>query len=245
MTKPNPADRVAYMAGQGDFRAARVRCTNACIEYNSTPENAPTTERAAKWLNIVDPDHTSKIDATQAVAIADAFTTVVVPRPTFPYVKMPFYVDYGLRVYISPTTFINRNCFIMDTPVADIRIGERCQIGPNVSIIGVGHSTKFEERNELETGVAGSWGAKVVIGDGVWIGANSTILPGVTVGSYTTIGAGSVVTKDLPSRCVAVGNPVKILYMIDEDRPPAKYAQTAMTLEEALMINREPESPGA
>lgn len=173
--------------------------------------------------SIVDPCHKSKIDATQAIAIADVFSKMkpvqvqqttgsvttgtthssetqqpgpqssqpqtdlqpskpkaiaagVIPRPTFPYVKIPIYMDYGLRVYISPTTFINRNCFIMDTPVADIRIGERCQIGPNVSIIGVGHSTKYEERNELETGEAGSWGAKVEIGNGVWIGANSTIL---------------------------------------------------------------------
>ncbi|KAF3763340.1 trimeric LpxA-like protein, partial [Cryphonectria parasitica EP155] len=129
----------------------------------------------------------------------------------FPYVKMPIYMDYGLRVRIGPTTFINRNCFIMDTPVADIVIGERCQIGPNVNIIGVGHSVKYEERNELETGVAGSWGAKVQIGDGAWIGAGSTILPGVTIGEYSTIGAGSVVTRDVPARCVAVGNPAKVL----------------------------------
>jgi ribosomal protein L16/L10AE len=53
MTKPNPADRIAYMAGQDDFRAARVRCNDACIEYNSTPEHASTAERAAKWLKYV------------------------------------------------------------------------------------------------------------------------------------------------------------------------------------------------
>lgn len=75
----------------------------------------------------------------------------------------------------------------------------------------------------------------------------SNFSPGVTIGDYTTIGAGSVVTKNLPARCVAVGNPVKILYMIDENRPPAKYAQTAMTLEEALKMNSGPGSgsPGA
>lgn len=53
MTKPNPADRIAYMAGQADFRAARVRCNDACIEYNSTPEHASTAERATKWLKYV------------------------------------------------------------------------------------------------------------------------------------------------------------------------------------------------
>lgn len=85
-------------------------------------------------------------------------------------------MDYGLRLRIGPTTFINRNCFILDTPVADITIGDRCQIGPNVTIIGVGHSVRQGERNELETGKAGSWGAKVTIGDGVWIGAGVTVL---------------------------------------------------------------------
>lgn len=98
------------------------------------------------------------------------------PRPTFPYIKTPVHIDYGLRLKIAPTTFINRNCFIMDTPVADILIGEHCSIGPNVTIIGVGHSVRYEERCEFETGMPGSWGAKVVLGNGVWIGAGTTIL---------------------------------------------------------------------
>lgn len=99
-----------------------------------------------------------------------------IPRPTFPYIKQPVYIDYGLRLHIAPTTFINRNCYIMDTPVADITIGERCMIGPNVSIIGIGHPVRYEDRNEFETGRAGSWGAKVEVCDGVWIGAGVTIL---------------------------------------------------------------------
>lgn len=97
-------------------------------------------------------------------------------RPSVPYVKGPIHVDYGLRLRVAPTTFINRNCFILDTPVADIIIGEDCTLGPNVTIIGVGHPVTFEDRCELKTGKAGSWGAKVEICEGVWIGAGVTIL---------------------------------------------------------------------
>lgn len=85
-------------------------------------------------------------------------------------------MDYGLRVRIAPTAFINRNCFIMDTPVADIVIGERCSLGPHVSIIGVGHPVAYEERCESETGKPGSWGAKVGLREGVWVGACCSIL---------------------------------------------------------------------
>lgn len=85
-------------------------------------------------------------------------------------------MDYGLRVHIAPTTFINRNCMIMDTPVCDITIGERCSIGANVTIIGVGHPVRPEDRLEFLTERPASWGAKVHLGDSVWIGAGCTIL---------------------------------------------------------------------
>lgn len=163
------------------------------------------------------------------------------PRPTIPYVKQPVYMDYGLRVKIAPTTFINRNCTILDTPVADIVIGEQCSLGPGVTIIGVGHPVRFEERSEFITGKPGSWGARVVIGDGVWVGAGVTVLPGVTIGSYSTIGAGSVVTRDVPASCVAMGNPASVRYYVDSDkgREPVVVDGTANTLEDALKVDRE------
>lgn len=163
------------------------------------------------------------------------------PRPTIPYIKQPVYMDYGLRVQIAPTTFINRNCTFLDTPVADIVIGEQCSFGPSVTVISVGHPVKFEERCEPMTGKPGSWGARVFIGDGVWVGAGVTVLPGVTIGSYSTIGAGSVVTKDIPPRCVAMGNPATVRYLIDSDRAgePVVIDESAHTLEDALKVGRE------
>lgn len=138
---------------------------------------------------IVDPKHKNK-DAAGIVTFSDLHklrephddknspkTDIQeISLPSAPYVKTPLHVDYGLRLRIAPTTFINRNCFILDTPVADIIIRDNCSIGPNVTIIGVGHPVIYEERCEFKTGKAGSWGAKVEIQEGVWIGAGVTIL---------------------------------------------------------------------
>ncbi|KAI3393354.1 hypothetical protein diail_4435 [Diaporthe ilicicola] len=260
------ARRIGFMSGNDDFRAARLRCALACQEYNKLTEDASIEDRVTRWMRIVDPNSKTKRDAntTPAVDFSAIFKRTTTkheanessaahtppitpvsgsptPRPTIPYIKQPVYMDYGLRVQIAPTTFINRNCTILDTPVADVVIGEQCSLGPGVTIIGVGHPVKFEERYEPTTGKPGSWGAKVVIGDGVWVGAGVTVLPGVTVGSHSTIGAGSVVTKDIPPRCVAMGNPATVRYFIDSDRAgePVVIDESAHTLEDALKVGRE------
>ena len=93
-------------------------------------------------------------------------------RPVAPFVKGPFRVDYGLRLYVAPTTFINRDCVICDTPVADIRIGEDCMIGPQVGIYGVTHSEVPDE----DTGKRESIGIGVTIADQVWIGGGAKIM---------------------------------------------------------------------
>lgn len=135
------------------------------VDPNNKIERAPPVHFSAQWKK------------ERAPSSMEARAPVPVPtRPTIPYVKTPFHMDYGLRVHIAPTTFINRNCFIMDTPVGDIVIGEHCSIGPNVTIIGVGHPVQAENRLEFATERPGSWGARVTVGDGVWIGAGCTIL---------------------------------------------------------------------
>jgi acetyltransferase-like isoleucine patch superfamily enzyme len=150
-------------------------------------------------------------------------------------------IQRGKKKKKKKTDTQNSKGVILDTPVADVIIGEECSIGPRVTIIGVGHPVRHEERLESITGKPASWGAKVVIGDGVWIGAGALILPGVTIGSCSTIGAGSVVTKDLPPRCVAMGNPASVRYYTDSEkgRESVTMAGTALTLEEALMMDME------
>ena len=100
--------------------------------------------------------------------------------------------------------FANFNWTVLDE--AMVTIGDDCFIGPNVSIYTACHPTDPIERNtRIE------WARPVTIGDNCWIGGSTTILPGVTIGNNVTIGAGSVVVKDIPSDCVAVGNPAKVI----------------------------------
>lgn len=89
-----------------------------------------------------------------------------------PFVKPPFFVDYGLRLRVGGSTFINRGCFIMDTPVADVTIGENCNIGPHCTLVSVGHPIHPEARESQRSSI----GKPITIGNGVWIGANVTIL---------------------------------------------------------------------
>ncbi|KAM0421076.1 hypothetical protein ACHAPT_011147 [Fusarium lateritium] len=125
--------------------------------------------------------------------------------PSAPLIKTPVYLDYGLRVHVAPTAFINRNCIILDTPVADVRIGEHVNIGPNVTILSVGHIPSVDQHGKRLSN-----GSDVSIGDFAWIEAGPTILPGVEIGSHSIIGAGSVATRDVPAYHAVYGNPARV-----------------------------------
>lgn len=121
----------------------------------------------------------------------------------------PFITDYGCYSHIGRDTFINHNAYLMDG--GGITIGHHCFIGPNCGMYTAVHPTLAEERNAgLEKALP------IVIGDNCWIGADVTILPGVTIGSNTIIGAKSVVTKDIPDHVIAVGNPCRVMRPITE-----------------------------
>ena len=123
-------------------------------------------------------------------------------------INPPFYCDYGKHIRVGHRFFANFNLTILDE--AFVTFGDDCFIGPNVSIYTACHSTDPIERNSRK-----EWALPVRIGNNVWIGGSTTILPGVTIGDNVTIGAGSVVVKDIPSGSVAVGNPCKIVKTID------------------------------
>lgn len=121
----------------------------------------------------------------------------------------PFVADYGSYCRIGRDTFINHNAYLMDG--GGITIGQHCFIGPNCGMYTALHPLLAEERNQgFEKALP------IVIGDHCWIGADVTILPGVTIGSNTVIGAKSVVTKDIPSNVIALGNPCRVLRPITE-----------------------------
>ncbi|KAJ5584664.1 maltose/galactoside acetyltransferase [Penicillium hispanicum] len=134
------------------------------------------------------------------------------------FVEPPFRPDYGCNVVIGRDCFINWNVTILDTSL--VIIGDRVQMGPNVGIFTAGHETSILSRRKMV-----EFGHPVKIGDDCWIGGNVVILPGVSIGEGCTIGAGSVVTKDIPPFSVAVGSPCKVRKTIqsaeEEEQDPS------------------------
>ena len=128
------------------------------------------------------------------------------------FLNPPFYCDYGFNIEVGKNFYANYNCTILD--VGKVTIGDNCQLAPNVAIYTAGHPVHPDSRNS-----AYEYGIPVSIGDNCWIGGNSVICPGVKIGNNVIIGAGSVVTKDIPDWAIAAGNPCKVIRMItDEDR---------------------------
>ncbi len=123
-------------------------------------------------------------------------------------IEPPFYCDYGSNIHVGEKVFFNFNCMILD--VCQVTIGDRSLFGPNVQIYAATHPMDAAIRDEgLENG------KPVVIGSDVWVGGGAIICPGVTIGHRVVIGAGSVVTRDIPSDTFAAGNPCKVIKQID------------------------------
>jgi|SRR6185312_10137231 len=119
-------------------------------------------------------------------------------------IRPPFYCDYGAQIRIGARTFVNFNLVALD--VAAITIGDDVQIGPNVQLLTPTHPTEPEARRaKLEAA------RPIAIGDNVWLGGGVIVCPGVRIGDNTVVGAGAVVTRDLPARVVAVGNPARVV----------------------------------
>ena len=126
-------------------------------------------------------------------------------------VRPPFFIDYGFNLTLGDGVFMNFNCVILD--VCPVTIGALTQIGPGVQILAADHPRDPEQRRVmLESG------RPVVVGSNVWIGAGAMILPGVSIGDDAIVGAGSIVTRDVPAGGTVVGNPARKV----ERRPTAR-----------------------
>ena len=135
-------------------------------------------------------------------------------------IDVPFHCDRGKNIFIGNNVFINMNCVFVDN--MPIRIGNGVLIAPSVQIYTATHPVRAEDRLPPDALSAGNTfyitcAAPVTIEDNVWIGGGSIILPGVTIGRGSVIGAGSVVTRDVPADCIAVGNPCRVLRRINEN----------------------------
>ena len=125
-------------------------------------------------------------------------------------IQSGFRCQYGVNVHFEGVAMLNYNCTLFDSAI--IKIGDRTLIGPSCSLVCTNHAIDADER------LRGVFNNKpITLGKRVWLGANVIVCPGVTIGDNSVIGAGSVVTKDIPANVVAAGNPCKIIRPIDKD----------------------------
>jgi maltose O-acetyltransferase len=119
-------------------------------------------------------------------------------------IRPPLHCDYGYQTHVGARTFINFGVVLLD--VATITIGDDVQVGPYVQFLTPTHPVEAEPRRaKLEAA------KPIVVGDNVWLGGGVIVCPGVSIGENTVVGAGAVVTKDLPANVVAVGNPARVI----------------------------------
>lgn len=134
-------------------------------------------------------------------------------------IDTPFHCDHGNNIFLGNDVIIGINCTFVDN--AEIRIGNRVLIASNVQFYTSSHPVLPQERlvanwKEQQTTFFRTYARPIEVKDNVWIGGGSILLPGVTVGENSVVGAGSVVTRSIPANCVAVGNPCKVIRVYEE-----------------------------
>ena len=192
------------------------------IADESVMEEMKRARRLTQKLNTMD---RSDFEGLQAV-VKELFG-----KSDGAFVNPPFYCDYGSNIEVGKNFFANYNCMIID--VGKVIIGDNCQMAPNVAIYTAGHPLHPAARN-----TAYEYGIDVTIGNNVWLGGNTVICPGVHIGDNVVIGAGSVVTKDIPSWSLAVGNPCRVIRKITEADRETGYKGTPADPEAVAHMRR-------
>ena len=124
------------------------------------------------------------------------------------WMQPPFFCDYGSNIHLGERVFFNFNCVILD--VCEVTIGDFTLFGPAVQIYAATHPLNHELRRKQE------FAKPIAIGSDVWVGGGAIICPGVTIGSKSVIGAGSVVTRNIPAGVLAAGNPCRVIRELDD-----------------------------
>ncbi len=169
------------------------------LYHADDPELAADLARAADLM-----ERFNATRATEAQLRADLLGELLGSVAADVQIRPPFYCDYGRYISIGAGSFLNFGVTLLD--VAPITIGRNVQFGPHVQVLTPTHPVEPEPRR------AGWEAAKpIVIGDNVWLGGGAIVLAGVTIGADTVVGAGAVVTRDLPPGVVAVGSPARVI----------------------------------
>lgn len=126
------------------------------------------------------------------------------------WIEPDFRCEFGKNITIGDNVYINFGCIILDC--SEVTIGSHTLLGPNIGLYAANHSTDATERIN-----GGCYGKPIHIGNNVWLGGDVKVLQGVTIGDNTIIGAGSIVTKDIPDNVIAVGNSCKVIRKITEE----------------------------
>ena len=128
-----------------------------------------------------------------------------------PWIEPPFFCDYGTNTSLGDRFYANAGCIFLDS--APVTIGDRALFGPAVQLLAATHPLEAELRAQgLE------YAEPISIGDDVWLGGGAIVLPGVTIGDRAVVGAGSVVTRDVPADVVVAGNPARVIRSLEEAR---------------------------
>ncbi|KAB1070059.1 sugar O-acetyltransferase [Methylobacterium planeticum] len=167
--------------------------------YNADdPELSADNRRISEWLDRYNATNTRTQPERQSL-LEEAFAGVGAGCN----IRPPFHCDYGYNISLGRGVFLNFNCCILD--VVAVSIGDMTQIGPGVQILTADHPRDPVQRRQML-----EFGRPIAIGANVWIGGGALIMPGVTIGDDAIIGAGSVVTRDVPPGGIAVGNPARL-----------------------------------
>jgi acetyltransferase-like isoleucine patch superfamily enzyme len=174
--------------------------------YNSTDEKLSEQRIKAKKLcrqyNNLEPDNYEERKSILKELLGKT-------KENF-WIEPNFWCDYGYNIEIGENFYSNHNLVILDP--AKVTFGDNVFIAPNCGFYTAGHPIDAELRNQLL-----EFAYPITVGNNVWFGGNVVVLPGVTIADNVVIGAGSVVTKDIPANVVAVGNPCKVLREITEE----------------------------
>lgn len=185
------------------MRSERDKMLAGELYYSLDPELAMTRERARDLCHAFNATRESEAETRRKLLLS-----LLGSGGDSVWLEPPFHCDYGTNIFLGERVYFNFNCVVLD--VCRVEVGDFTLFGPNVQIYTATHPMNAELRRKQELA------KPIIIGSDVWVGGGAIICPGVTIGSRTVIGAGSVVTRSIPDGVMAAGNPCRVIRAITE-----------------------------